>query len=103
VTILTWAKDKMGYGDWLRCQTEQCLLAVRGRPVVQLSNQTTLLRAPMRAHSQKPDEFYELVEQLCPAPRYASLFHRGVTRPNWDGHGDEAAAMATAVVEDAPL
>jgi N6-adenosine-specific RNA methylase IME4 len=91
MTMLTWAKDKMGFGDWLRGQTEQCMLAIRGKPVVRLTNETTLLQAPMRAHSQKPDEFYEMVERLCPAPRYATLFHRGPTRLNWDGHGDELA------------
>jgi N6-adenosine-specific RNA methylase IME4 len=68
-TILTWTKDKMGMGDWLRGQTEHCLMAVRGKPIVHLTNQTTALSAPVRAHSQKPDEFYELVEKLCPAPR----------------------------------
>jgi N6-adenosine-specific RNA methylase IME4 len=95
-TILTWVKDKMGPGDWLRGQTEHCIMAVRGRPVVTLTNQTTLLRAPAREHSRKPDEFYSLVESLCPAPRYASLFHRGPTRPNWDGHGDEAPRAEAA-------
>lgn len=87
-TILTWVKDKFGYGDWLRGQTEHCLLAVRGKPTVDLSNQSTVLHAPMRANSQKPEEFYSFVERLCPAPRYAELFARS-TRPNWDGHGDE--------------
>jgi N6-adenosine-specific RNA methylase IME4 len=87
-TIMTWAKDKMGTGDWLRGKTEHCILAVRGHPIVQLTNETTLLNAPTRAHSQKPEEFYALVEKLCPAPRYAELFSRA-TRPNWDGHGDE--------------
>ena len=29
-TILTWAKDRMGTGDWLRGQTEHCLMAIRG-------------------------------------------------------------------------
>src|SRR5262249_25939838 len=48
-TILTWIKDKMGLGDWLRGQTEHCIMAVRGKPVVTLSNQTTALHAPMRA------------------------------------------------------
>jgi N6-adenosine-specific RNA methylase IME4 len=37
-TILTWAKDRMGTGDWLRGQSEHCLLAVRGKPVVELTN-----------------------------------------------------------------
>jgi len=87
-TILTWTKDKMGMGDWLRGQTEHCLMAVRGKPIVHLTNQTTALSAPVRAHSQKPDEFYELVEKLCPAPRYAYLFSRSV-RERWDCHGDE--------------
>ena len=88
-TILTWVKDRMGTGDWLRGQTEHCLMAVRGRPVVELTNQTTVLHGPMRAHSQKPDEFYTLVERLCPAPRYAYLFSRNA-RDGWDAHGDEA-------------
>ncbi len=90
-TILTWAKDRMGTGDWLRGQTEHCLMAVRGKPVVHLTNQTTLLNGPLRANSQKPEEFYAFVEGLCPAPRYAELFSR-TPRPNWDGHGDEADA-----------
>jgi N6-adenosine-specific RNA methylase IME4 len=89
-TILTWAKDHMGSGDWLRGQTEQCVVAVRGKPVVTLTNQSTLLRAPVRAHSQKPPEFYDLVESLCPAPRYADLFSRYQHNDKWDCHGDEA-------------
>lgn len=28
--LLTWVKDRMGSGEWLRGQTEHCLLAVRG-------------------------------------------------------------------------
>jgi N6-adenosine-specific RNA methylase IME4 len=87
-TILTWVKDKMGCGDWLRGQTEHCLMAVRGAPIVQLTNQTTVLHGPLRAHSQKPEEFYAFVESLCPAPRYAELFSRSA-REGWDAHGDE--------------
>jgi N6-adenosine-specific RNA methylase IME4 len=89
-TILTWAKDKMGMGDWLRGQTEHCIMAVCGKPVVTLTNQTTLLCAPLRGHSVKPPEFYELVESLCPAPRYADLFSRYRHNDKWDCHGDEA-------------
>jgi len=32
-TILTWAKDKMGNGAWLRGQTEHCIMAVRETPL----------------------------------------------------------------------
>jgi N6-adenosine-specific RNA methylase IME4 len=92
-TILTWAKDRMGTGDWLRGQTEHCLFAIRGKPTIILTNQTTLLRGPLRANSQKPDEFYEMVETLCPSPRYAYLFSRNF-RERWDGHGDEVPEAA---------
>ncbi len=94
-TILTWAKDRMGLGDWLRGQTEHCLVGTKGKPTVTLTNQTTLLHAPVRRHSQKPDEFYAFVESLCPAPGYAELFQR-TQRDGWDGHGDEVREQAAA-------
>jgi N6-adenosine-specific RNA methylase IME4 len=100
--ILTWAKDCIGRGEWLRGQTEHCLMAVRGNPTVELTNQSTLLcalvprdRFGKRDHSAKPDEFYALVEGLCPAPRYAELFQRK-PRDRWNGHGDELQQHALA-------
>jgi N6-adenosine-specific RNA methylase IME4 len=95
-TILTWAKDRMGCGDWLRGQTEHCLLCTRGKPVVTLTNETTLLHAPKRGHSEKPVEFYQLVEKLCPAPRYADLFSRYRHSELWDCHGDEVPTLQKA-------
>jgi N6-adenosine-specific RNA methylase IME4 len=84
-TMLTWGKARIGTGDWLRGQTEHCILAVRGNPIVTLTNQTTLMSAALRGHSQKPREFYDLVETLCPAPRYASLFSGGYQyNDRWD-------------------
>ena len=95
-SILTWVKDRMGNGDWLRGQTEHCVLAIRGKPVIVLSNQTTRLAGSVRAHSQKPVEFYNLVESLCPAPRYADLFSRYCHNEKWDCHGDENMQVASA-------
>ena len=82
-----------GKGDWLRGQTEHVLMATRGRPIVQLLNQSTLFYGQVRKNSRKPEEFYAFVEGLCPAPRYAELFSRRA-RPNWDGHGDELRPVA---------
>ena len=87
VSLLTWVKDRMGIGHSLRNQTEQCIMAVRGNPTITLTNQTTALFAPARGHSQKPVEFYDLVESLCPAPRYADLFSRYRHNERWDTHG----------------
>jgi N6-adenosine-specific RNA methylase IME4 len=89
-TILTWDKGRSGNGHWLLGQTEHAIMAIRGKPTVTLTNQSTLLRAPRRGHSVKPPEFYELVESLCPAPRYADLFSRYRHNDKWDCHGDEA-------------
>ena len=68
-------------------------MAVRGKPIVHLTNQSTLLFAPVRGHSVKPKEFYDLVESLCPAPRYADLFSRYQHNNKWDCHGNEAPPM----------
>ena len=92
-TMLTWGKPYFGGGDWLRGQTEHCIMAVRGKPIVTLTNQSTLLLAPPRelsGHSVKSKEFYDLVELLCPAPRYADIFSRYRHNDKWDCHGDEA-------------
>jgi len=86
-TILTWDKQRMGLGDWLRGQTEHCLLAVRGKPVVTLHSQTTLLHGSAREHSRKPEAFYELVESLCPG-RKCELFARN-RRAGWNSYGSE--------------
>lgn len=92
-TILTWVKDRMGTGDWLRGKTEHCILAVRGRPVVNLSNQTTELRGPLREHSRKPDEFYALVNELCPGSKL-EMFARE-PRDGWAAWGAETGRFAS--------
>ena len=38
--LLTWVKNRLGTGDWLRGRTEHCLMAVKGHPVVNLTNQS---------------------------------------------------------------
>jgi N6-adenosine-specific RNA methylase IME4 len=91
-TILTWKKSKIGLGDWLRGITEHCLLAVRGKPVVNLTNQTTHLQGPLREHSRKPIEFYQMVETLCPGTKL-ELFSRE-TRPGWTCSGAEVGKFS---------
>jgi N6-adenosine-specific RNA methylase IME4 len=87
-TILTWAKNKMGTGDWLRGKTEHCILAIKGKPIIDLTNQTTLLEAPLREHSRKPDEFYKMVEEICPG-RKIDYFSRE-KREGWEQWGAES-------------
>lgn len=86
-TVLTWVKDRMGTGDWLRGQTEHCILAIKGKPAIKkLTNQSTVLYAKRGEHSRKPEEFYELVESLCPGSK-CEMFSRQ-PRKGWNQHGD---------------
>lgn len=86
-TILTWDKELIGLGDWLRNVTEHCILAVRGKPIVSLTNQTTIIREKRREHSRKPEAFYALVEALCPGSKL-EMFSRA-PRDGWAAWGAE--------------
>ena len=97
-TILTWVKVTkagnvaIGTGHWLRNATEHCLLATRGKVssfkhLGTLTNQSTVIQAPRREHSRKPDEFYTLVEQFCSGSKL-EMFARQ-KRSGWDCWGNE--------------
>jgi N6-adenosine-specific RNA methylase IME4 len=86
-TMLTWVKPGIGCGHWLRGQTEHCLMCVRGKPTITLTNHTTFLEGPMRKHSQKPEEFYRMVETLCPGSKL-EMFSRQ-QREGWAVFGNE--------------
>ena len=90
--IVTWTKDRMGLGRWLRSQSEFCIMAVKGKPVLSLTNQTTLIQGPMRQHSRKPDEFYAMVDGLCHG-RKLDYFSREA-RKGWEQFGNEVEKFA---------
>lgn len=95
-TLATWRKNKIGQGQVLRGQSEQVIVARRGRPTISLTNETTIFDGRVRGHSEKPENFYTMVEKLCPAPRYAELFARRKLPANWDGHGDQVGTLGGA-------
>lgn len=80
-------KRHFGMGHHLRAEHETCIVATRGRPKPLVRNIRSILTAPVGRHSEKPDEFYELVESFCDGP-YAELFARK-RRPGWECHGNE--------------
>lgn len=94
VSIITWVKDQMGLGEWLRSQSEFCVMCVKGKPVVNLSNQTTVIHGPLREHSRKPDEFYQMVNELC-IGRKLDYFSRE-TRKGWDSFGNQTSLFCEA-------
>ena len=88
-TILTWAKDRFGYGHWLRGQTEHCIMAVRGNPTTTLTNQSTWLDGADAGAFSKARGVLRDGRELCPAPAYLELFARRA-RPGWTAWGAEA-------------
>lgn len=89
VTMLTWCKKQPGVGYYLRNNTEHCLLATRGKPIVPEDKPiASWFVWPRSKHSQKPEAFYDLVEQVSPGP-YLELFARR-NRLGWSTWGNES-------------
>lgn len=89
-TTLTWAKPQIGLGNYFRSATEHVLFAVRGDLPTLTDNTPTWFAADRRQHSEKPDEFYALVEANSPGPRLEMFSRR--PRDGWSSWGNEAAA-----------
>lgn len=92
--LLVWAKTPrgVGLGDAYRLTTEFVLYARRGSLKENKIIETTWFNWPRGVHSKKPDEFYELVESMTPAPHAEDdrleLFARR-ERKGWTVWGDE--------------
>jgi N6-adenosine-specific RNA methylase IME4 len=71
-----------------RANSEPCLLAVRGRMPVLAHDVLSLIYAPVRRHSQKPDEQYPKIERLYDGP-YLELFARKKHSEKWAVWGNE--------------
>lgn len=77
----------MGAGYWTRANSEQCLLATRGKPKRLSRSVRRLVVEQRREHSRKPDGVREGIEQLVAGP-YLELFARE-TKPGWDCWGNQ--------------
>lgn len=81
-------KEHFGMGNMTRANTEDCLFAARGKPKRVSAAVRQVINAPVRAHSQKPDEARDrLVQLLGDVPRI-ELFARTRT-PGWEAWGNE--------------
>lgn len=94
-----WTKRKpsgaehIGGGYYTRANPEQCWILTRGNGVARIDRSVRRwLVAPVRAHSEKPHEFYALIERLFGPQRRVDVFARR-RRPGWDALGDEIDGM----------
>lgn len=93
ITMVTWCKPQPGVGYYLRNNTEHCIFATRGEPIVPKDKPiSTWFKWPRGAHSAKPDAFYDLVEAVSPGP-YVEMFARRA-RFGWDYWGNQSLETA---------
>jgi N6-adenosine-specific RNA methylase IME4 len=76
-----------GLGHTTRKNTELCWLGRRGNPPRLDKGVFSVLVAPVRLHSRKPDEIYRLIETYCAGP-FLELWARQ-RWPGWTACGDE--------------
>jgi N6-adenosine-specific RNA methylase IME4 len=83
-----------GMGFTTRKNAEDLLLFRRGSPKRLAADVHEIIFSPVREHSRKPEESYELIERFCAGP-YAELFSR-TSRPHWAAWGLEAGKFDEA-------
>ncbi|KKK52103.1 hypothetical protein LCGC14_3108300 [marine sediment metagenome] len=109
IILWTWVKDGLGVGRF-RCNTEHILVARRGprqgNPFGAggrhcQATAGTAFRWKRLAHSEKPDEFFALVEKLSPSPRLEMFARR--PRTGWHVWGNEVKNDVAIFPEEACL
>jgi len=90
-TKLFWEKGgRLGMGFWFRGQIEECWLLKRGDARPFRSSIRNVIHSNPRKHSQKPDEFFEVIElELTKAGlnNRLEIFARE-PRAGWIGYGN---------------
>lgn len=87
--LLTWCKRGLGMGfRYYRHSTEFVVFGARGNFPTYRNDRGTWFTGKKGAHSRKPKEFFDLVEDCSPGP-FLELFARG-NRIGWDVWGHEA-------------
>jgi len=87
---MVWVKDKFGTGFYFRGQHELLLVGVKGdvHPPTESNRFPSVLQAPVKEHSEKPTEVYDIIEKMYPNATYLELFARK-QRLGWQAWGNE--------------
>lgn len=93
-TMFTWCKPGLGVGRF-QCNTEHVLVCRKGNRVgnpfgfggqVSAATNGTWFNWPRGSHSQKPKEFFDIVEKISPGP-FLEMYARQ-ERTGWDSFGN---------------
>lgn len=96
-----WNKDKIGTGYWNRNKHELLLIGTRGNiPAPAMGEQAhSVIDAPVRLHSEKPQCFYVMIEAYFPNLPKIELNARR-PRSGWDSWGNEAPTAEQSLLID---
>lgn len=94
MTAFNWVKktkkdnDYFGMGFYTRAGSEQCLIAVKGKPKVVNHGVRSVVHSTIDVHSKKPDEVRQRIVKLCGDIPRVELFARNHA-PGWLSIGNE--------------
>lgn len=101
-TNMVWAKtelQKPGGGFYVRGRHELLFICTRGNftPLdIHIAPPIgSIIEAPVREHSRKPESVYGIIEALYPKCNYVELFAR-YRRNNWDSWGNQVDSFVEA-------
>ncbi len=97
ITNIIWVKNLIGLGHYFRGQHEILLFGRKGAPLPykHKKNISSVLYAPKGRHSEKPKEFYDVIEKIS-YPPYIELFARN-KKEGWDAWGNEVENLPNNV------
>ena len=87
---IVWVKDRQATGYYSFGKHELCWILRRGKFAIPRPAPlgTSVIAAPRREHSRKPDELQDRIDRAWPDARKLELFARQ-RRPGWDAWGNE--------------
>jgi len=77
----------MGTGYRVRTMHEPILIGTLGNP--QHKPFPSIFKGVARHHSQKPEEFYSMIDRYCPRLTYRADIFARTARPGWVSFGDQ--------------
>lgn len=87
------ARPAFGMGHYVRGAHETCIVATRGHVKAASRSVRSVFFSPRLRHSEKPEVFFELVEEIAGRGPFVELFARR-RRSGWAAFGDELPAAA---------
>jgi len=77
----------MGY--WFRGQIEECLVGIKGNVKAFRLQKPNFIQSKARDHSQKPEEFFQLIEPAIQNMNPKIELFARERRDGWDSWGNE--------------